>query len=211
MARLEEVVRPNGLDQTVPASLWAKIRRSPYFDQSKTTHQNIHVAKAKLQKCINVSRKSSLEKWKEAMQEDKAAFAWLRKDLQVVTHAVKKFENDTAASSVSEAFSKIKDFWRSIWDRQLPDPDETWSAIVESLGPARVAETWPALSGQDLFVAANSIKGRAAGIDQWSCGDLALLSPVMWDRVASFVSHCETIGQIPKQWTYIRQLHLRQR
>ena len=208
LARLQEVVRLTGFDQEVPRSLWVKIQRSPYFDHGITTHQNIRNVKRKLSECIQRSQKSNLDKWKEAMQEDKAAFAWLRRDLQVASHALKGPEDDTAASSVTEALLKIKQYWKTIWDRQLPDSTETWSAIEESLGPAREMETWPALTGQDLFAAVNSIKGRAAGIDQWSYNDVVLLSPAMWNQVASFVNHCELIGHIPNQWTYIRQLHL---
>lgn len=139
------------------------------------------------------------------MQDDKAAFAWLRRETQVVSHALR---DDVAAASVSEALAKIKPFWRTIWDRQLPDPDETWFAIKDSLSPARSPEVWPTLTGQDLFAAANTIKGRAAGIDQWTYNDMTLLSPNMWDQVASFVNHCENIGSIPRQWSHIRQLRL---
>lgn len=208
LARLKEVVRLKGFDQKVPEALWAKIHRSPYFDHKQTTHKNIISAQRKLDECSQVSQKSNLNKWKEAMQEDKAAFAWLRRDTQVVSHALKSNEADTAATSVTEALSKIKQFWRTLWDRELPDSTETWSAIEASLGPPRTAEDWPALTGEDLFAAAISLKGRAAGIDQWSSSDLILLSPNIWNQVASFVNHCETCGSIPQQWTYIRQLHL---
>eukprot|EP00438_Fugacium_kawagutii_P026866 Skav221162 [mRNA] locus=scaffold85:207301:216528:+ [translate_table: standard] len=208
LARLQEVVRLTGLDQTVPNALWVKIHRSPYFDPNQTTHRNILAARKKLSECVRASQKSNLDKWKDAMQDDKAAFAWLRREPQVVSHALKSSPDDVAAASVSEALVKIKRFWRNIWDRQLPDPDETWSAIEDSLGPARPPEVWPALTGQDLCAAANAIKGRAAGIDQWTHNDMTLLSPGMWEQVASFVNHCENIGSIPRQWSHIRQLHL---
>ena len=68
---------------------------------------------------------------------------------------------------------------------------------------------WPQLTGADLARSVKTAKGTAPGLDQWTISELKMLSLDMWDTVADFVAHCETLGKIPLQWKQMKQrLHL---
>eukprot|EP00438_Fugacium_kawagutii_P001524 Skav207802 [mRNA] locus=scaffold381:23573:27208:+ [translate_table: standard] len=208
LGRLREISRLVGHNQRIPQCLWDKLARSPYYDPQISVHHNIIKTQNLLNQCHELRQRTNLTLWKEKMQDDKCAFAWLRKDPQILTHAVKLHQGDVAASSISEALSKIKDFWKPIWEREEPDWNRAWQDITEQLGGPVNSETWLHLRGEDLAQAAKQTKGTAPGLDQWTKDELLLLSPTMWDSVADFVKNCELQGQIPDQWKEIRQMHL---
>lgn len=112
LGRLREISRLIGLDQDPPQILWTKLKRSPFYNPRENVHRSIVHTQRLLDECFAQRKRTALTHWKEKMTADKSAFAWLRKDPQAMTHAVKLSPGDRAASSVHEALRKIQEYWR---------------------------------------------------------------------------------------------------
>ena len=214
LARLHELrkrrceTNPSDFSQKQMTNLWTKISRSPHFDHAKNLTNNILDLTQQYDECCTQENQTRLNRWKTRMQEDSAAFAWLRRKVQPMTHAVKLHAEDTPSETVQEALEKLAHFWKQIWYRQTPDPAAIWPTMRAHMQPPVTPESWPPLQAKDLQRAAKAAMGKSAGLDGWTAVEIDSFSEEMLETPAAFYNKCENRGQAPVAWKTVRQVHL---
>ena len=160
LARLYELrkrrceTHPSDFSNIQMNHLWTKISRSPHFDHEKNLTANILDLTKRYNECCDQENQTRLNRWRTRMQADSAAFAWLRRKIQPMTHAVRLQVDDTASETVQEALENLATFWKNIWNRQTPDPAAIWPTMRDHMQPPETPESWPPLQAKDLRTAA---------------------------------------------------------
>ena len=188
--------------------LEAKVHRSPHYDASLSLTENILQTAHELQECRTLENKRKLGAWRTKMKSDQHAYRWLGKQTVTLNHAIKISDQDSIAESPQQALCKLKDYWNQIWRRPQINFEAVWHQVESRLPHNSQTLSFAPLSKEDLRKAATSCRATAAGLDGWRPEEVLCFSDEMFLELVEFYHRCEGIGQVPRAWRSLRQIHL---
>ena len=136
------------------------------------------------------------------MQESNTAcFRWVRGPSAPLSHMV-CLSQGPSSDCLDGALIHLRDFWRTVWDRPLPNLNRQIHQCCDVLGDPVAPAAWESLSPQALAAAAATAQRGSS--DGWSGDDVACIPLCIWLELAPFFEACERLGVVPQAWTLIR-------
>eukprot|EP00435_Cladocopium_sp_Y103_P007050 s1814_g2.t1 len=167
-------------------------------------------AEAEVLQVVKQDRLAKIQAWRQNMRTDMSkARKWITKQntLPVTSVHEQTYKNDVATCSSQDSAAAIASFWRTIWNRQLPQVDEAFEAWQRHT-PARPEMPWRPLSAKELHDHAQRQKDSAAGPDGLSGTEISQLPYKAWHILAELLDRWTNRSELPQVWQSTRQVHL---
>ena len=211
LGRVREYARQIQADTEPPRLLYDKIVKTWPKDLTwaLTWEAREATIQAALEALTHDESLSAIQKWRRDMHAcGKKATKWLTKGVTRPVTAVTR--GGAVASTQSESLLFIRDFWRTIWNRDRPAVApalQKWRTAGQrqAVEVQNVADLW---SPATLQAAARKQAGSAAGPCGWTGDELASLPLPVWVIYSQLISRWLSRGVFPAIWQYARQVHL---
>jgi hypothetical protein len=209
--RLAEVVRQDRCGE-IDAALLDKVGRCALLRVGGSWAEAFRNACEDLEKHRATQRQERITAWRERMQDDRAAYRWLRRVPQAPTHRIRK--DDAVATCMDEAFALVREHWREIWRR---DVQVDMAAVRDALGEEVPEQQWGDFFDEQceddmakhVLAEMRRKRGSSAGLDGWSGDEVGDMPLVVAKAFLHFMRRCLHAGRAPATWTQIRQVQLR--
>ena len=153
-----------------------------------------------------------LRQWRHRVgSAGKAATRWLARVAKPKPPAL-QIRSDTGEVSYTqgtdEQLRALGQFWRHVWDRELPDRQravEQWLEHVQPSNILRGMDIADFVTGENLQKAAS---GSAAGPDGWSGDEMIHLPLPVYDEFATLLLRWFSRKNLPRVLRGARQVHL---
>ena len=132
IGRLREAQR--NLDQdrqniTESRVLWNKIRRCSMYNHDWGIQRNLRHLETLLERFNHEDDYTRLQRWRNNMEHDKAAYRWLRHRSVPMCNAVKKTKDSVPSHSTQDSLRILREFWADIWNRRQISWDDIWDDL----------------------------------------------------------------------------------
>ena len=155
----------DGTLRTVEAvNLQRKIRRCPHLPAVQGHSARIQAVKDLIGATEKQQHDDHINAWKNRLRaSDNACFRWVRGPPAPLSHMV-CLGPAICSDSLDGALLHLRDFWRRVWGRQLPDLDMQLDACRRVLGDPIVASQWTSVSALKSLLKpprTNAVRARA--------------------------------------------------
>ena len=189
-------------------NLQRKIRRCPHLPDVQGHSARIQAVKDLIAVAEKQQHDDHIKAWKSRLKaSDAACYKWVRGPAAPLSHMV-CLGPAICSDSLDGALLHLRDFWRGVWERPLPDLQSQLNACLGVLGPQVPPSEWTSLTAQELKAAAKTQRGSGAGLDGWTGDEVASIPLEIWDELLPFYLACERLGVVPDGWRKMRQVHL---
>jgi hypothetical protein len=212
LGRTREALMQIHQGHDIPRPLSRRIWSHPLVRHAQfPSIETIHTwAEQELLSTVRESQNARLQKWRHEMRTDvKLAGKWVKKDMAMPVTSVfePSFRAGAASQSNQESLQTIHAFWKQIWDRERPHPDEAFQFWQQGLAPGAPLQ-WEPLTAEELHRQATRQKGAAGGCDGFCGDDIADLPLAAWHIFAELFARWQGRAEVPEIWKSIKQVHL---
>jgi hypothetical protein len=160
-------------------------------------------SRAQLTKLLARASSQRVRAWKEKLQDERAAAAWVRQEAPAIP-AVSAPDGRTAGTPAACAHL-LHDWWENLLTR--PDAPratevrdrflDAYRVELEEIKARPAPDAPPAMSLDMLRRALRKGRGKARGPDHWAAAELLLLPDAALQRLVEVLTHIENHGSWP--------------